>query len=60
MQITKAFNLDHSNSIRCARGSDTDVKWHNFMIKTAFETKVNPDIHKIPTNKFVQLDVLLG
>uniref|UniRef100_A0A1I7X7L1 Homeodomain-like domain-containing protein n=1 Tax=Heterorhabditis bacteriophora TaxID=37862 RepID=A0A1I7X7L1_HETBA len=37
----------------CAKSSDTDVKSHNFMIKTAFDTKIYPDIYKESNNNLV-------
>uniref|UniRef100_A0A1I7WLY4 RNA-directed RNA polymerase n=1 Tax=Heterorhabditis bacteriophora TaxID=37862 RepID=A0A1I7WLY4_HETBA len=52
--------IDYSPSVLiidtgCAKSSDTDVKSHNFMIKTAFETKIYADIHKIRNNNLAQL-----
>uniref|UniRef100_A0A1I7WFY7 Ovule protein n=1 Tax=Heterorhabditis bacteriophora TaxID=37862 RepID=A0A1I7WFY7_HETBA len=37
----------------CAKSSDMDVKSHNFMIKTAFGTKICSDIHNIPNNNLL-------
>uniref|UniRef100_A0A1I7WUQ6 Transmembrane protein n=1 Tax=Heterorhabditis bacteriophora TaxID=37862 RepID=A0A1I7WUQ6_HETBA len=37
----------------CPKSSVTDVKSHNLMIKTAFDTKIYLDIHNIPNNNFL-------